>query len=717
MGLDKTVLLDGEITQALDDGDALTIVEATHYSARRYSHLSPESLLHFNKTSHSYELGEKFAEGSQGEILTGTDKVLKRYVAIKSLKKDFLGESDAFNSFVAEALTTAKLDHPSIIPIYGISSDEDSSLHMSLKLIHGHTLQEVFEQARAVCTDVALEAKALNQRLESFLSICNAVAFAHKNKVLHRDLKPQNIMLGDNHEVYVMDWGIAQDYSEQSCQEQQVVVGTPGYIAPEVIQREQLGPASDQYALGIILYELVSLRSVLSAKGVKQRITETLQGHRAKLQHYNPKIKIHPDLAAICHKAAALKAEDRYRSVDELANDLRRFMLKNEVLARPDNLIRKGFRLLSRHRSLASILILSLMLISSGLSIYSLNQQSIAAEQSRVRELKLLELRRSVEDRSQAIELHFQKLSMLLDRFADKTAFLLDLGHVDEGSDQSQALKDYRDFKSPASQPEGMQLSKLYQGLISLDYGSYKLAAGQSLASVSEQLQVLAPILPDAMYYVREIGPDSHGVLSNDSSLGTLDSPETDKHGIDENLSVSLVYIGLSNGLFVQYPGNGILSDDYDPRQRIWYQSAAENSAVNWSRPYQDVLSKRKIISASTAISNKRAEFLGVASFDMPLEDSQNSMLDPQQMPALVASYLIDNEGYVILSSLPGVSGDKIPIPGLMEYIARGDSAGYEVRQDGRNTIIDHAAIPTLGWHYIEQVDVKHYLQHSSSGD
>ena len=263
-----------------------TIVSNTEY----FNQTDDGALDFYDELESLFDDIEKFSEGGQGEIKTAKDKKLHRYVALKSLKKDFLSNPGIVNNFILEARITAQLDHPSIIPMYGIIREQNSYVHMAMKLVQGVTLQEIIDDHLLECKKLKgkalleFEQKALSERLSYFIKICEAISYAHNKRVIHRDLKPENIMVGSFSEVYLMDWGIAKIVTEeqQKMVDQQEkkkgsVSGTPGFIAPEYILSGHVQCASDQYALGAILYQLVTLQGHISGQGEKDLLEKEIE--------------------------------------------------------------------------------------------------------------------------------------------------------------------------------------------------------------------------------------------------------------------------------------------------------------------------------------------------------------------------------------------------------------------------------------------------------
>ncbi|MBR6240024.1 MAG: serine/threonine protein kinase, partial [Lentisphaeria bacterium] len=214
-----------------------------------------------------YRLGKIFAEGGQGIIREGEDLTLRRLVAIKTLKAQ---PDDSFTrgQFLQEARVTAQLSHPAIVPIYSLNTDDQNGLHLVMKLIDGKTLKSYLEQLDHQYRTSGIaqfdEHKSLMYRLEIFLRVCDALEYANSRNIMHCDLKPENILIGEFHETYIMDWGIARliqepGYDPEKWVRPSTISGTPRFLSPEAIHGEHTDQRADIYALGLILFEITTL--------------------------------------------------------------------------------------------------------------------------------------------------------------------------------------------------------------------------------------------------------------------------------------------------------------------------------------------------------------------------------------------------------------------------------------------------------------------------
>ena len=264
-----------------------------------------------------YEVTRRLGRGGMGVVYAARDRSLDREVAVKVLA-DVEPSRDQADRLLAEARILGGLEHPGIVPVHDAGRLADGRVFYVKKLVRGDRL------------DAALAARSLSERLALFARICDAVSFAHAHGVVHRDLKPQNIMLGSFGEVLVMDWGVATRPGGGHPRE--ASVGTPGYMAPE--QEGDPGAADarvDVYALGVILEAML------------------------------PEPPVRP-LLAVARKARAHQAEGRYDSVAAMALDIARYQNGVPVSAYRESLAERLARVYQRHK-LPINLVLAYMIV------------------------------------------------------------------------------------------------------------------------------------------------------------------------------------------------------------------------------------------------------------------------------------------------------------------------------------------------------------------
>ena len=287
-----------------------------------------------------FDLGPEVARGGLGRVHVAHDRALHREVAVKVLLHS---STSATARFRRETLLTARLQHPNIVPVYDGGDDDEGSPYLAMRLVHGESLQERI----AACADLP----ARLSLLPAVVDVCHAVAYAHNQRVTHRDLKPDNILVGDFGETVVIDWGLAKDLDtveestdlgdgfvvnhSNSLTQVGSVVGTPAYMPPEQAAGQAVDERADIYALGAVLYQVITGRSPYHDS--HDALAAVVAGPPPEIDALEPEVP--RDLATIVAVAMAREPAERYPSAEALAADIERF--------------REG-RPVSRHRYTAS---------------------------------------------------------------------------------------------------------------------------------------------------------------------------------------------------------------------------------------------------------------------------------------------------------------------------------------------------------------------------
>ncbi|GEM_PF-763327 len=367
-----------------------------------------------------YRVVRVHAEGGLGQVLLAVDTEFNRHVAFKQIKPRHAREPNSRARFLVEAEVTGRLEHPGIVPVYGLGQFADGRLYYAMRFIRGDSLHaaikkyhqamtpgpasteantvrpsdeptnvvsardEKNQQATALDTDggttttkqatsrssaagqssstqvslaADLEFRSLLRRM---IDVCNTIEYAHSRRVLHRDIKPDNIMLGSFGETLVVDWGLAKVGDGESDTDATAdgelpltqlsgsnsaptmagsVIGTPAFMSPEQAagKVQQLGPATDIYSIGATLYVLLTGQSPMHSGDKSQHLSLTdllrnvREGKFRDPRDVNPHVP--PPLDAICRKSMALEPEDRYPSALALAQDLEAWMADEPVTA------------------------------------------------------------------------------------------------------------------------------------------------------------------------------------------------------------------------------------------------------------------------------------------------------------------------------------------------------------------------------------------------
>ena len=338
----------------------------------------------------NYRLIERVGRGGMGDVYRAerADGAFQAQVAVKLLRASI--DSEAMTQrFVRERQILARLNHPHIARLLGGGTNAHGLPFLVMEWIEGQALTD-FAAAKAL---------DLSQRLELFLDVCDAVAYAHRNLIVHRDLKPSNILVDQEGQVKLLDFGVSKLLSAET--EDAVVLTrtgalmmTPAYAAPEQILDQAVTTATDTYALGVVLYELITGQRPHSREGQTPaalaasvdtepftRPSELLASKARHLAERRLARRLRGDLDTVLQVALRREPERRYPSVEALAEDLRRFQRGLPIAARPDAMSYRLSKFLTRHRAgvAASIAVVLALAVGLGMALW---QAGVAREQA-----------------------------------------------------------------------------------------------------------------------------------------------------------------------------------------------------------------------------------------------------------------------------------------------------------------------------------------------
>jgi serine/threonine-protein kinase len=347
------------------------------------------------------------AKGGLGEVHVAVDAELGRDVALKRMQDRYTRDAAARHRFLNEAEITARLEHPGIVPIYGLVQDDQGHPCYAMRFIAGESLADALKKWHESEPDYS--SLAFRQLLQRFISVCQTMGYAHSKRVLHRDLKPANVMLGPFGETLVVDWGLAKrvvgppqtapseaeaallttvDFAQDANDDRMKtevgqVLGTAGYMSPEQAagQSDTVGLPSDIYSLGATLYELLTGEKPLSGLDTFTVLQRTQTGNIPPSRQVKPTVP--GVLDAVCRKAMALRPEARYASATALAADLEHWLADEPIAAYTEPWTTRAWRWSRRHRTLITGLAAALVvgLVCAGVALVVL-EGAYANEQS-----------------------------------------------------------------------------------------------------------------------------------------------------------------------------------------------------------------------------------------------------------------------------------------------------------------------------------------------
>ncbi len=597
--------------------------------------------------------------GGQGEILLAHDPVLARNVAYKRMHPTVARKPDAVRRFLNEALITAQLDHPGIVPVYTLERTADRAFAYSMKMIRGRQLAAVIRTARQdhEAGGWPDEEHDLPARLALFLQVCSAIHYAHERGVIHRDLKPGNIMVGPHDDVVVMDWGLAKVLGSNEVWDPTstfdentmssggtaagAVLGTPQYMSPEQAlgMIDSLDEKSDQYALGLILFELVTLRVAYPGKIVNVQLMRAREGQLAPLEHIDPSERIPRELRGIIRRATAQLPDERYPSVRELARDVRRYLRDDPVKAAPDGLLQALQRRVARNRGMVLAALMSLLLMLTVGAFAAVVGTVVVGDLRRraaqAREDALTDLVGAATFQAQQIDVRFLRTESLLEGVAGQAATALQVPAEPVDVYTSAQFDDGR------TRPREAIEVPHYADPVTWSHPVFKLAPGVEQADVAAQMHQLAAVRP-AMYraLLKSYGDDtpSRSRLQQRNALLGRPTP------------VIWVFLSTVEGVHVKLPGKGGYHDDFDGRKREWYRLAQDVHHPVWGATYADSDETQLLIPCSLSVRDDDGQLLGVAGIDLSVEAVIDELLEPD-VDEPVDTYVVDGRGRIVVSN------------------------------------------------------------------
>jgi serine/threonine-protein kinase len=303
--------------------------------------------------SRRYAAGPELGRGGVGVVAVAHDALMGRSVAVKTLlQAGSQVSTQQLARFVAEARTTAQLDHPNIVPVHDFGQQVDGSPCFTMRWVRGRSLEEVLAARAQGEGSAGAESLSEYRLIQILAQVCMAVDYAHSKGVIHRDLKPANIMVGDFGEVLLMDWGVAKvagaSLVERDASEPVVslgdsaaqtlfggIVGTPGYMPPEQARGDgSVDARSDVWSLGAVLYEVLTGQRPYVGRSALAVLMATAEGAILSPSERAPERSVPADLERICLRAMAQMPEDRYPSARALYEDLERYQAGTQELER-----------------------------------------------------------------------------------------------------------------------------------------------------------------------------------------------------------------------------------------------------------------------------------------------------------------------------------------------------------------------------------------------
>jgi serine/threonine-protein kinase len=330
------------------------------------------------------------AQGGLGAVFVALDAELNREVALKQILDRHADDPVSRTRFVLEAEITGGLEHPGVVPVYGLGTYGDGRPYYAMRFVRGDSLKETiaaFHADDSFKNDPGRRSLALRKLLRRFVDVCNAIDYAHTRGVLHRDIKPANVIVGKHGETLVVDWGLAKALGKaetRAAPDERTLMpsstsgsaetlpgsamGTPAYMSPEQAagDLDRLGPQSDIYSLGATLYCLLTGEPAFDGDDVGAVLQAVSKGDFPPPRQINPAID--RALEAVCLKAMALKPDDRYATSRALSDDVERWAADEPVTAWHEPFGRRARRWARRNRTAVTAAAAALLMAMVGLT-------------------------------------------------------------------------------------------------------------------------------------------------------------------------------------------------------------------------------------------------------------------------------------------------------------------------------------------------------------
>lgn len=373
----------------------------------------PSSLDYLSSQEERYEIEDEIGHGGAKKIIRVYDTRARRYLAM-ALPRSKSGSSD-HNSFIHESWLTAQLDHPNIIKIHEVGVNKDHLPFFTMDLKNGHSLEQILKYLANKDAEY-IERFPLTKLLDFFIKICDAISYAHSINILHLDLKPANIQIGQYGEVVVCDWGLAKiiggrkslnlhrDMLELDLVEDEspLIMGTPGYMAPEQVAGQAPTPLTDVYGLSAILYHLVTLTPTINTEGCTQALEHTAVG---KIQAANELADISDGLSSIIMKGLRVDPTERYQSVLALQSDLSKYLQGYVTKAEDPSVIKEALFFYRRNKMIClQACFFVFLIVASTMGFIASLQQSWKSEQE-----ARIQAEESALKRKQALDLYLKE--------------------------------------------------------------------------------------------------------------------------------------------------------------------------------------------------------------------------------------------------------------------------------------------------------------------
>ncbi len=653
--------------------------------------------------SQRYEFLAIVGEGAMGRVHLVEDRVLNRKAAFKQMGEDVAREPALASKFTSEARITAQLDHPNIVPIY----DLDGDTAYTMKLVGGRTLQDIIAEARDDALTGRPDRHTRDALLELFLRVCDGISYANARGIVHRDIKPENIMVGAFGEVYVMDWGIARRSADlvpepvrvpPEADEGDLIMGTPGYMSPEQASglNDTLDGRSDAYSLGLLLFELVSLRPAVTGRTALAQVIRHQEGELDPFVHVAGKRQTR-EITAIVERATKRETDQRYASVVDLADEVRRHLRGDPILARPDGPIDSVFRWMAKHREATAFVVTAFTMTTVVLvfTIVVWTQLQLAA--SEAREQRLSSLLSTIARQASSIDGQFLKYEGLLSVIATSATDRL-FGSTGTGA----AVHPSADFDAP--------------GVVTLiDAPRYKRSVSLSELAFEPNPATWSPAGARQAASLGPLARRFYEVLlrSHSEEAATWTTKRAQRAISEVGVPVAYAWVGTEEGIFAVYPGHGGFPAGFDHRALPSYAMAIGHHGPAWGAPTADPSGVGLTLACAQGLFDAEDHPIGVVGVDVTFDYLIEHLLVPEEFAGRdqINTYLLDPSGRVVVDSRrPAASAALVngvlhmpdfDVPAVVRAVKERRSGYVRVADATPERLIIYNRMGSIGWYYV----------------
>ena len=689
-----------------------------------------EEQAHLTDLEDRFEIERKLAEGSRYVVSIGQDLGLERQVAVYSLRDEKLLDPDERANFVAEAEISAQLDHPSVLPVYSINRDYRGGLHSAVKLTDGTDLRKYLNKLsshyRSSGFHAAEEAASLAFRLELILGISDGLVYAHTRGIAHANLHPQNVLIGEYHEVYIKGWGYAQVLSGENANGENAEnktndeakrkipeIADPRFVAPELIAGEAPTVRSDVYALGMLLYELVTLHPPYPDASAPEILELLRDGVSPTIEHRFGGA-IDPDMRAIILKAIAPDPAKRYATINDMAEDIRRFLHSEEVSVHRISLSKRFAKLIRSHHRGMFFCFLTLIVLVGALFAYNIVNDVRLANSSYLDDHVLGKAQASCRKTAHEFNLQAEKFNDMVASIKVETEFLLS-GHIGLKNNGEQYLVPPDDKAVAGNADLQTEYSPGYGDSVSFR----KIESGRAADLDKPDFVRLGMLQPTLFRYM---------LLAPLNSYVSKETPDRQIHRLTQNISpIYRIQILLDNGASLHYPYTVKTEADLG-KENVWYDRAisSHKAAAFWNIPLhlENAAEGEEHVVLPVSIPLGPADApVGAAAILVSGRYIDQILSNAENLPwGTEAQYFISPDGQIRMERInngpderPTVNLEKGPYPDpwLAEWL-KGKEFGAVIRREaGRKTPVIYccAFVPAMDEWYVEKIRLYDFLR------